>query len=143
MWRPSTKTTFRILLVLAWLLPALNLDGFSPLGRFNSLVMRWPQRLYFTASAATLLVCLTATVGLWLFQSWARVVYVIAVPVYIYLMPLGWITPGSFWFAVLPYLGAAVDGAIVAMSFLPPLAHVFATRRPNQALQPTAGRSGE
>src|SRR5713226_10688331 len=105
MRKSSAKATFRTLLVLAWLLPALNFDGFSPLSRFAALTFRLPQHLYFIASVASLLLCLVGTVGLWLFRRWARVLYIVAIPIYVYLMPLGWITPGSFWSAVLPYLG--------------------------------------
>jgi hypothetical protein len=38
------------------------------------------------------------------------------------------------------WLMVMLHGAIVAMSFLPPVRDMFALR-PNQALQPTAGRS--
>jgi hypothetical protein len=129
MRRPSAKSTFRILLVLAWLLPALNFERFGPLFRLSALTDRLPQHVYFAASLSSLLLCLTATIGLWLFQRWARVAYVIGILSYVYLMPVGWIVPGSFWFAVLPYLGAAIDGAIVTMSFLSPLALMFAKRK--------------
>jgi hypothetical protein len=138
--RPAAKTTFRGLLVLAWLLPALNFDGFGPLARFGALTARLPQHAYFMASVSSLVLCLAATLGLWLFQPWARVAYIVGVVSYVYLMPFGWIVPGSFWFAVLPYFGAAIVGAIIAMSFLPPLAQMFAKRRSNQSLEPTAGR---
>ena len=127
MKQTPNQSIFRTLLVLAWLLPALNFDGFGPSSRFSALTDRLPQHIYFAASLCSLLLCLAATVGLWLFERWARVAYIIGILSYVYLMPFGWIVPGSFWFAVLPYLGAAIDGAIVAMSFLPPLAQMFAT----------------
>ena len=131
MQRPSAKATFRTLLVLAWLLPALNFERFNPnpASRFDALTFRLPQHVYFAASLCSLLLCLAATVGLWLFRPWARIAYIIGILSYVYLMPLGWIVPGSIWFALLPYLGAAIDGAIVAMSFLPPLSQMFANRQ--------------
>jgi hypothetical protein len=126
---PSAKTTFRTLLVLAWLIPTLNFDGFDRLARFGSLSTRLPQHLYFAESAASLILSLAATVGLWFFQRWARIAYVIAVPIYIYLVPLGWIVTGATYIRLVAYLGAAIEGAIVAMSFLPPLANMFAKRQ--------------
>src|SRR6267143_4689866 len=129
MQRPGPKATFRSLLVLAWLLPALNFDRLSLSWRLSALTHRLPQHIYFAASLSSLLLCFAATMGLWFFQRWARIGFIIGMLTYVYLMPLGWIVPGSFWFAVWPYLGAAIAGAIVAMSFLPPLSEMFAIRK--------------
>jgi len=112
----------------------LALKWFAHLSHWS----RWThpyEPLVAALLSAGLVIVLT---GLWLFRSWARWTFIVLlIPAVAYGatqrdQPL--IQPTTLFIVVL-------SGAIIAMSFLPPVRDMFAKQRPNQALQPTAGRS--
>ncbi|MGH9553482.1 MAG: hypothetical protein ACRD3W_29135 [Terriglobales bacterium] len=92
-------------------------------------------------SAAISIVILVVTIGLFLFRRWARSAYVVITTLYFvalfFARPSVLPSPAFAVFAV----GYFVQGVIIAMAFLPPTSELFVSKRSNQTLQPTAGRS--
>jgi hypothetical protein len=84
---------------------------------------------------------IVVTIGLLFFYRWARVGFVIWLLAdfgfRLSLMHTAFVTPTSW---ALSFIVDTMDGALIAMSFLPPISAVFASKRPNQSLQLTAGR---
>ncbi len=100
-----------------------------------------PKRV---SSLALLLIVadITVLVGLWRLRAWARigavVLLLIALAFAFSAFHAAFVTRGSF---ALMYLEQFIGGVVFAMMFLPPLSLEFARKRPNHAMQRTAGRS--
>ncbi|MFL6519512.1 MAG: hypothetical protein ACJ8NS_04770 [Chthoniobacterales bacterium] len=101
----------------------------------------FPRSLILLLGIAVVIVVLAAFVGLWRFRRWGRALYVAVTVVYAVCMPLmgPLVLPASL--TPLFYVGYLIQGAVIAMAYLPPVADVFATKRSNQAMQRTAPRS--
>jgi hypothetical protein len=104
-------------------------------------LFRWSHRIpqhepLFGAIVSALL--LTVLAGLWFFRLWARWAFILLLaPAFAY----GATRPYDSFVHPTTVFVAVLSGAIIAMSFLLPVRDMFAKQRPNQALQPTAGRS--
>ena len=98
--------------------------------RHVSFTLLHPYASLFAHAAAEFILLVILT-GLWFFRGWARLVFVLAFALSV--------VDSAFW----PYRGLSLapsfalaiswcvvvlNGAIVAMSFLPPVRDVFATR---------------
>ena len=83
--------------------------------------------------------------GMWFFQRWARLIFVLLLAVALLTSPFRVhrysLSSPSFFVPTVTVLMLLLTGAILAMSFLPPVRDCFARKRPNQALEPTASRS--
>jgi len=83
------------------------------------------------AHAAAEFILLVILIGLWYFRRWARLLFVLALALSIVdaaFWPYhGLSLPSSFVF-VISWCVVMLNGAIVAMCFLPPVRDVFATR---------------
>jgi predicted lysophospholipase L1 biosynthesis ABC-type transport system permease subunit len=98
-----------------------------------------------TEDAITVAFWLVMLGGMWFFQRWARLIFVVLVAVALLISPFrvhrySLSAPPSFVSPVI-ILMLLVTLAILAMSFLPPVRDCFAKKSPNQALEPTASRS--
>ena len=99
--------------------------------------------LFAGALGETLFLALLA--GLWFFHRWARSLFVVLIAlafVYGAFRPYHSTSPPPTFVLAIMWSMVMLHGAIIAMSFLPPMRDIFALR-PNQALQPTAGSSDD
>jgi hypothetical protein len=81
--------------------------------------------------------------GLWFFRRWARSLFVVLLALALVYSAFRPYQPGSLPAApviVIMWMMVMLHGAIIAMSFLPPIRNLF-TQRPDHALEPTASRS--
>jgi hypothetical protein len=154
----TSKRLFRLLMVLSFVLPFVaGAVLIASLRTLPSPLLDWlmqqpadrpalvPQSLdrgvALLISAAISIVILVVTIGLVLFRRWARSAYVVITA--LYFVALFFTRPSvlpSPVFAVFA-VGYFVQGVIIAMAFLPPTSGLFVSKRSNQLLQPTAGRS--
>jgi hypothetical protein len=111
-------------LVLEWS------SGWDSRRHVNSFTLLHPHAASFanTAVECTLLLIL---VGLWFFRGWARLIFffILAFSVVdgVFWPYRGLSVPSSFALTI-TWCVVALNGAIVAMSFLPPVRDVFATQ---------------
>jgi hypothetical protein len=104
--------------------------GWDARRHLNSFTLLHPYASLFAHAAAEFLLLVILT-GLWFFRPWARLIFVLAFALSV--------VDSAFW----PYRGLSLspsfilaiswcvvmlNGAIVAMSFLPPVRDVFATQ---------------
>jgi hypothetical protein len=109
--------------------------------RIESLKLLHPY-LSLVAGAVGETLFLALLAGLWFFCRWARSLFVVLLAfafVYSAFRPYHPASLPPSFVVVIMWLMVMLHGAIVAMSFLPPVRDMFALR-PNQALQSTAGR---
>jgi uncharacterized membrane protein len=93
--------------------------------------------LFATAFAEALFLALL--VGLWFFRRWARSLFVVLLGLallYSIFRPYQAASIPSPFVITIMWIMVMLHGAIVAMSFLPPVGDMF-SRRPNQVLEPT------
>lgn len=140
------KHTFRLLIVLSWLIPALSLILLQlPYSKTpadlersrRSMEMFWhvsshplPDDVVWQVAPIVLALALIISVpiGLWFFHRWARWMYIPATLFYAFHLPFGtpYVPTGAG--RVAEWLGYGLCGAVAAMAFLPPVASLFATR---------------
>jgi hypothetical protein len=134
---------FRGLLLLRAILSLLGLVvSLSDHDAFD----RIPRYLLLGMAIAIYAMLLTPLVGLWCYHRWARVVFIVILILDVLDLALPHQRQPSFHlpssFRAIGFLIQGLNGAIVAMMFLPPTRELFG-RRSNQPLQPTAGRRDE
>jgi hypothetical protein len=100
-----------------------------------------------TADVIAVAFWLIMLAGMWLFQTWARLIFVVLLAAAVLISPFrvhhfSLSSPPSF-VAPVGVLMLFITGAILAMSFLLPVGDCFARNKPNKSLQPTAGRRTE
>jgi hypothetical protein len=125
----SAVLIYRALLLLrgCWLLLEW-LFGWGPHARVNSFASLHPYAALFpdAVAVASWLVILG---GLWFFRRWARLIFVLVLAVSVVYRALGphhhyRSAPPSFVFSISLFI-VMLDGAVVAMSFLPPVRDTF------------------
>jgi L-lactate permease len=139
---------FRAMIVLIWCLPYISIaldvlthgisgppTNFSPPADIS-----WMAVSVWVAGIVAFFVLVVASVGLWFFQRWERLAYMLATIPYVLVRPFSTAFSYTYWGELLGYLDYALEGALIATAFLPPVALLFAARTPNQSLEPTAGR---
>lgn len=149
--RLTAACVFRMLILFSWGVPILSFFllqipySKTPLGLesdqktaalFDQIhselqIRRWPDWAMWYAGAVVLLLALVVVVpvGLWYFKWWARALYFPLAIMYVYVLPFGTpYTPAGIGRAA-EFLGFAIEGIIVAMAFLPPIAGLFETPR--------------
>lgn len=137
-----TGMVFRVLLLIraSWSVIEWFFDWGSS-ARIESLKILHPYLTLFGGAIGEALF-LALLAGLWFFRRWARSLFVVLLAlafVYSAFRPYQPVSlPPSFVIVVM-WLMVMLHGAIVAMSFLPPVRDMFALRA-DQSLQPTAGR---
>jgi hypothetical protein len=129
-------TVFRGLLLL---LAIIELLGF---GEVLAQLSAYPALPLYLALAAAIVVSFSPLVGLWFYQRWARVLFIVILVLTVldsvlHKSPLHVHLP--YFFGAIRFLVSGLDGAIVAMMFLPPTRGLFDDGS-NQSLEPTAGR---
>ena len=95
-----------------------------------------------TDDAITVAFWLVILGGMWFFQRWARLIFVVLVAVALLTNPFrvhrfSLSSPPSFVAPVIVIM-LLITVAILVMSFLPPVRDCFARKRSNQPLEPTA-----
>ena len=125
----SGVSIYRALLLvrIVWLLVEWFF-GWDARRHVNSFTLLHPYVTLFAHAAAefTLFVVLA---GLWFFRRWARSIFVLALAVSVIdsvFWPYRLALPPSLVLAI-GWCVVMLNGAIVAMSFLPPVRNVFAT----------------
>jgi hypothetical protein len=98
-----------------------------------------------TGDAITVAFWLAMLVGMWFFQRWARSIFVVLLAVALLTSPFrahhySLSSPPFFVPTVIVFM-LLLTGAILAMSFLPPVGDCFARKRPNQTPGPAASHS--
>jgi hypothetical protein len=68
-------------------------------------------------------------VGLWKFRPWGRLLYVVITVLYVACMPLMGLLVVPPAATPLFYLGYLLQGALIAMAYLPPVADLFTTQK--------------
>jgi hypothetical protein len=104
--------------------------GWDARRHLNSFTLLHPYAALF-AHAATEFTLFVMLAGLWFFRHWARLIFVLALVLSV-VNSAFWPYQGlslapSFVFAM-SWCVVLLNGAIVAMSFLPPVRDVFATQ---------------
>jgi len=98
-----------------------------------------------TGDAITVAFWLAILAGMWFFQRWARLIFVVLLAVALLISPFRAhhysLSPPPFFVPTVTALMLLLTGAILAMSFLPPVRDRFARKRPNQAPEPAASHS--
>ncbi len=109
-------------LVLEWFF------GWGAHSHVNSLTLLHPY-VSLIAGGIAVLVWLVILVGMWFFQRWARLIFVLLIVVALVTSPFrahySFSSPPSFVLAIGVFV-LLLTGAIVAMSFLPPVRDHFA-----------------
>jgi hypothetical protein len=118
-----------LLLRVGWLLLEWFF-GWDARRHVNSFTLLHPYASLFTHAAAEFAL-LVILIGLWFFRRWARLIFVVALAVSVvdsaFWPYRGLSLPPSFALAI-SWCVVMLNGAIVAMSFLPPVRDVFATQ---------------
>ena len=125
---------FRGLLLLRAILPLLGLVvSLSHHDAFD----RIPGYLLLAMAIAIYALLLTPLVGLWFYHRWARVVFIVILIFYVLDVALPHRGQPSFhlpsFFRAIGSLMYCLDGAIVAMMFLPPTRELFGSGLTNRA----------
>jgi hypothetical protein len=145
----KARRYFRAMIVLIWCLPYVSaaLDvltrGISgpPTNFSRPADIPWMAVSVWVAGIAAFFVLIVASVGLWFFQRWARLAYILAAIPYVLVRPFSTPFTHTYWGELLGYLDYALEGTLIATAFLPPVALLFAARTPNHAMERTADRS--
>jgi len=145
----QARRYFRGVIVLIWCLPfvSMALDvlirGISgpPTNFSRPADIPWTAVPVWVLGIAAFLVLIVASVGLWFFQRWARLAYILATIAYVLVRPFSTPFTYTYWGEFLGYLDYALEGALIATAFLPPVALLFAARTPNHATERTADGS--
>ncbi len=134
------STVFRGLLLL---LAILQFLGFVVVAAHLDAFDRIPPYVLLGMAIAVYALALAPLVGLWFYHRWARVVFIVLLMLDVLDLALPHRGQPSFhfpsFFSEIWFLMHGLNGAIVAMMFLPPIREMFG-RRSNQSLQPTADR---
>jgi hypothetical protein len=139
----SAVVVFRMLLLVrgCWSVLEWFFDWGST-ARMESLKLLHPYLSLFTGALGEGLF-LGLLAGLWFFHRWARWLFAALLGlalIYFAFRPAHWASlPPPFVLAIMWFM-LILNGAILAMLFLPTVRDMFADR-PNQSLEPTAGRS--
>jgi hypothetical protein len=94
-----------------------------------ALFARLPKPVPLLSGILVIAVGLASFVGLWRFRRWGRSLYVAFTIVYILIMPLMGVLVLPAAATPLLYVGYLLQGALIAMAYLPPIADVFATQK--------------
>jgi hypothetical protein len=150
----TAKRLFRLLIVLSVILPFVAaavlmmtlrtlpiplLDWLmqQPADRPALIPQSFDRGLALLISVVFSVAVIVVTIGLILFRRWARSAYVVIMVLYVgalFLAPPSVLPAPAFGVFAIVYF---VQGAIIAMAFLPPTSLLFANRRSNQSLEPT------
>lgn len=151
----TSRRTFRYLIVTTWVMPLVaRLVSVAFYSHTSDAVAtdfkaglapHSPSWLQISLAIFTLSLFVAAIVvsfGLWCFQRWARAVYLPLGIFYVWWWPYGMPPPHlPITIADLTtFITFGVQGALLAMSFLPPVSTLFIRERPNQAMELTASR---
>jgi hypothetical protein len=98
--------------------------GWGAQGRVSSLTLLHPYASLF-AHAFMLTLLLIVLTGLWFFRRWARLTFVVLLALVIVNSV---VRPHHFTSLTLTFLAVTLNGAIVVMSFLPPVCDMFAKK---------------
>jgi hypothetical protein len=102
--------------------------GWGAHSRVDSLTLLHPYASLVAHAIAVMFLLLILT-GLWFFQRWARLIFVLFLAVALVISPFrahySFFSPPSFAQAIGVFM-LLLTGAIVAMSFLPPVRDCFA-----------------
>ena len=123
-------------LVLQWFFP------WSSSVRVHEISILHPYLVLF-GQAIAIAFWLSVFEGLWFFCRWARLIFTILLGIAVVYSVFRPYHPAAAWpeaAITISWFMVMLNGAIIAMSFLPPVRELFETR-PNQALEPTASRS--
>ena len=144
-----SKLTFRLIL-LGWLIievAASLVRTHTPITIVRELQevfappLAVPQSLLVALALVSMLLFFWAVVGLFLFWRGSRLVFVLVLIAFAIAEPVRPFYIVSGWNQLLIHLRLALHGFIIALVYFGPPRQFFATKSPNQALQPTAGRS--
>ncbi len=98
-----------------------------------------------TTDAITVSFWVAILAGMWFFQRWARLIFVVLLAVALLTSPFRVhhysLSSPPIFVPTVAVIMLLLTGAILAMSFLPSVRDCFARKRLNQALEPTASRS--
>jgi hypothetical protein len=123
-------TTYRALLVLRGSWAVLEwFFGLAP-QRLDSFTLLHPYASLFVQAIAVALLLVILT-GLWFFFRWARLLFVLLLGLAVFTAPFRVhhvISAPSPLFVTISLLIFVLTGAIIAMSFLPPVRDRFATK---------------
>jgi hypothetical protein len=98
--------------------------GWGAQGHNNSFTLLHPYASLFAHATVVALLLIVLT-GLWFFRRWARLIFVLVLALAVIngvARPHNWPSP------TLTFLAIMLSGAIVAMSFLPPVRYMFANQ---------------
>jgi hypothetical protein len=99
------------------------------------------------ADALSVVSWLAMLTGMWFFQRWARFIFAFFFVIAVLIAPFrphGYsLSAQPSFVAPLSMIMLLLTVAILAMAFLPPVRDCFTRKRPNQSLEPTAGRCTE
>jgi hypothetical protein len=104
--------------------------GWGAHARVNSFTLLHPYAS-LVADGVAVAFSLVILAGMWFFQRWARLIFVLLLTLALVISPFrvhySFLSPPSFVLAI-GVLVLVLTGAIVAMSFLPPVRDCFATK---------------
>ena len=126
----SAVLIYRALLLgrIGWLLVEWFF-GWDARRHVNSFTLLHPYAALFAHAAAEFTLFVTLA-GLWFFRRWARLIFVLALALSVVdsaFWPYHLSLPPSFVLAI-SWCVVMLNGAIVALSFLPPVRDVFETQ---------------
>ncbi|WP_134084367.1 hypothetical protein [Thiohalophilus thiocyanatoxydans] len=141
----NIKNTFRILILLSFILPLVgvsysifSIDSQSPqiqeivswhgYGGFFDTEYEEPSNtelLLFSALIIFVAVILAGCIGLFFFKKWGRTVVVISGALSLILLPFNGVIVELAYESALNEISSILFGAILAMSYLPPLSQEF------------------
>jgi hypothetical protein len=123
----TTVQTFRALLIVQFVLPLVSrlIGATHPASRPLASHFAHPH-IFLAVGLAVGIANVAVLVGLWRFQSWARIGNIIVLLIVLgftfYSLGVGFVGRGSFG---MMYLAPFVQGVLVAMMFLPPVSLEF------------------
>ena len=123
----TAAQTFRALLIVQLVLPFLSRLIGATHSSSHALASHFAHPHIFLAAGLSVGIAdLAVLVGLWRFQSWARIgniiVLLIVLGFTLYALGVGFVGRGSFG---MMYLAPFVQGVLLAMMFLPPVSLEF------------------
>ena len=129
----NSTRLFRAMIAAVWLLPFAGLAADAASGGLSRSLPDFPDLppagwlgiAIWTTGIAAFVALLIASAGLWLFQSWARFVYIPAAIIYTLVRPFTTPYPFTHWGDLIAYLDYALEGAMITAAFLPPISAHF------------------
>jgi hypothetical protein len=126
--RVSARVVFRVALIVRFVLGVIGTVATRshPTGPPSDL----PIAAAFALDALFWGIDFAAVAGMWYFRRWARILYIVLIAMLVILLlfrpgPLVGSTTG-FGLEIIQYI---LDGVVITMAFLPPLAELFAKRK--------------